>query len=264
MSVFDPPALPLSNQPYVLEGSRYRDQACLCLHGLGGGIYELQWLAHHLHQAGLTIQAFLYPGHDQPTPLMPASTWSEWYHCALDHYEKLCQRYSRITLIGFSTGCPLALHLAAQVPVDRIVLLSPFLAIRHHWYWLLKPEDYLHSIGYALDWVPRLRLAVNDPIARAAAEQASHLRTFNLPAVRSALELIEQVKQELPQIQAPTLILQSPQDSVVDPLGAELIYRTLGSQQKHLHWLKESDHLIGLDIERDQVFAKVRSFLISA
>ncbi|MEN9225832.1 MAG: alpha/beta fold hydrolase [Thermostichus sp. HHBFW_bins_43] len=255
----------LGNEPFLWRGAEGeaspQAHACLLLHGLGGGIYELQWLAERLLALGLTVQGFNYPGHDHPAPRMPRSSWTEWYGRVLEHYLTLQQDYPRVSLVGFSTGCPLALHLAFAHPVHKLVLLSPFLAIRHRWFYGLRPEQYLNSLGWLLEDVPRFRLPIRDGDARALAEKTAYFQSFNLPSVRSALELIERVKGEVARIQVPTLILQSRQDTVVDPDQAEWLYRELGSQQKTLHWLEHSDHIITLDGEREAVYAWVCNFL---
>ena len=155
----------------------------------------LVYLAHkhkeRLLAAGLTVQGFNYPGHDRPAHRMPPSRRTEWYGRALEHYLALRQEYPRVSLVGFSTGCLLALHLAFAHPIHKLVLLAPFFAIRHHWYYLFRPEQYLNSLGWLLKEVPRLSLPTRDGDARALAERTAYFRSFNLSAVRSALELIK-------------------------------------------------------------------------
>ncbi len=256
----------LSNQPFFLEPSTTNDHACLLLHGLGGGVYEMQLLGEFLHQLGFAVLGINYPGHDQPAAKMPASRWQQWYEHVEESYKKLSQKYANVTAIGFSTGCPLALYLAANNPLKNLVLLSPFLAIKREWYYLFPLETYLFSIGYLINDVPRLyglrRLASWDDVMGKAIEEVA-FQTFNLASVRSAIELINRVKPLLPQISEPTLIIQSPKDRVVDPEGARFIYHQLGSKRKKLYWLKNSDHIISLDVEREEVFAQIKDFLLS-
>ena len=221
----------------------------------------MQLLGTYLHQRGFTVQAINYPGHDRPSPHMPASTWQQWYQYILDTYEQLAQQYPAIVAICFSTGCPLGLQLAAEKQVDSLILLSPFMAVRYEWYYLLRPEVYLYTIGYLMNNVPRFGLQIRDKAMRKAAEEAAFFTTFNLPSVRSALELIHRIKPLLPEIQVPCLTIQSPKDSVVDPAGSRLIHQQLGSTRKKLHWLKKSEHIITLDVEREEVFAQIEAFL---
>ncbi|MBV9388152.1 MAG: alpha/beta fold hydrolase [Chroococcidiopsidaceae cyanobacterium CP_BM_ER_R8_30] len=254
--------LKLSNTPFILEKSVTNDQACLLLHGLGGGVYEMQLLGEYLHQQGLDVQGINYPGHDQPVSKMPASTWQQWYAYIIEVYQKLTQKYAAVSVVGFSTGCPLGLYLAASNPIQKLVLLSPFLAVKHEWYYLFRPEIYLSSIfGQMIDSLPRLRLPIRDKAMRQLAEEVAFFKTFNLISVKSAIELINIVKPLIPKIDVPTLIVQSLKDTVVDPAGASFIYRQLGSRTKRLHWLQESDHIILLDRERESVFAQIAAFL---
>ena len=97
---------------------------------------------------------------------------------------------------------------------------------------------------------------------RQAAQKAAFFKTFNLPTVKSALELIDTIKPLLPQINVPTLIIQSQKDSVVDPNGVRIIYQQLGSRHKKLYWLEKSDHIILLDMERNRVYQEIKDFLL--
>jgi carboxylesterase len=262
------PSLPffgvmLNNQPFFLQGTLNNNHACLLLHGLGGGTYEVQLLGQYLHRYGWTVQAINYPGHDQPTSIMPTSTWHQWYDCVRDTYQKLNENYSSVSVVGFSMGSILGLHLAANSLIEKLVLLSPYISIKYQFYYLLPPEVYLLSIGRLINNVPRFRKPVREEYMKKEAKQAAFFRTFNLFAVRSAIELIELVKTELPDICVPTLLIQSTQDSLVDPSGAVFIHEHLGSSVKKLHWLQKSDHLITLDLEREEVFSLVRVFLSS-
>jgi carboxylesterase len=249
----------LVNTPFFLTGSN-PDQAILLLHGLGGGVYEMQLLGDFLNQQGWTVQGIAYPGHDQPEPKMPVSTWQQWYAHIQATYLNLRQTYAKVSVVGFSTGCPLGLHLAVQHPVEKLVMLSPYFLIRRQWYLLMPVENYIFALDWLIKDVPRLRLPIFDPEMQRQAQDIVFYKTFNVPCVRSAMELIEQVKLELPQVKNPTLIIQSPKDTVVDPSGADYLLQTLGSAQKKLIWLKDSDHVVSLDSERAQVFAAVGAF----
>nr|WP_275575052.1 alpha/beta fold hydrolase [Neosynechococcus sphagnicola] len=246
---------------FFWESTAPSDRACLLLHGLGGGVYEMELLGRSLYQRGLTVQGINYPGHDRPVSKMPASTWEQWYAHVLDTYLSLRQRYRQVTVVGFSTGCLLGLHLATTYPVQQLVLLSPYLAIKHQWYYLFRPEAYLFSLGQLIEDVPRFHLPIRDRSMQAAAEQVIFYKTFNLKAVRSTSQLIQKVKSALPQVQTPTLIIQPRRDSVVEPWGAVFIQENLGSAVKSLSWLEQSDHIIPLDLERESVFEQVGTFL---
>lgn len=248
----------------------------------------MQLLADVLHKQGLTVCGINYPGHDRPATLMPRSTWQEWYGHILDTYQDLSRSYSSISVVGFSTGCPLALHLINQTQsrseadksranksraesaqsdvdhatIDRLVLLAPYLNIRYHWYYGFRLETYVQTLGRVIEQVPRLSLPIRDRDMEKAASQAAFFQSFNMYAVRSAIDFIEtHVKPVIPSITVPTLIMQAEGDRVVDPSGAQLLYDNMASSEKELVWLPQSDHIIPLDVEREMVFDRVTKFL---
>lgn len=253
----------LSNQPFITHGNR--GHMCLFLHGLGGGLYEMQPLAETLQRQGYSTCGILYPGHDQPVAKMPASRWQDWYAHVETTYDDLVEIYDNISLIGFSTGCVLALYLALSNPEESLkslVLMAPYIRIRR--YPLLPPaEPLVFSLGYLIRNLPRLTLPIKDKEMRKAAKDAAFFQTFNLDAVRSASELIQRLKPIVHRVDVPTLIFQSKADSVVDPPGAQWLYDQLGSTQKYLEWLERSNHIIPLDVEREVVFQRTQAFLDS-
>jgi carboxylesterase len=67
----------------------------------------------------------------------------------------------------------------------------------------------------------------------------------------------------LPAIKVPALVIQGRHDSMVSPENADLIYRALGSKDKHLLYLDRSDHVVTMDFDKQIVFEKVFSFIHS-
>lgn len=253
----------LNNEPFYWPGihEQRRDHAVLLLHGLGGGSYEIRPLGERLHAQGLSVKSVNYPGHDKPATQMPLSVWQDWYGHIEAAYQELAANHRHVSLIGFSTGCPLALKLAHQNPVDRLVLLSPFLEIKRQFQIPLEP--FVNPVSQWLQHVPRIRLPIEDSQMRKQAHAIAFMQSFNLRTVCSALELIQEVKLVIPEIKNQTLIIQSPRDQVVDPRGAQYLMTHLGSPDKTLHWLKSSNHIISLDVEREEVFSKVLEFLLA-
>ncbi len=237
--------------------------SCLLVHGLGGGPYELEPLARRLEQSGRFVLSLTLPGHEKDhTRVMPASRWQDWAQAVEEGFDQLAAFGRPVAVVGFSTGGTLALLLARRRPVARLVLLAPFLSIRYaNLVPLLKPENYLAWIGRFFPNIPRFSPPVRDAEARARFAQEERFRTFNLPATLSALELIKRVQPDLPRITTPTLILQGARERVVDPQGARTIYERLGSAEKSLVWLPQSDHLLIHDVDRDLALRESVNFL---
>ena len=235
--------------------------SCLVLHGLGGGPYELAPLIDALGEAGLRVSAPILPGHDGPGPRMPGSDWRDWAASATLAFDALAAEGGPVAVVGFSTGATLALELATRRPASALVLLAPFLAIRHSGWIPIPASAYLGPIGRILPDIPRRSPAVRDRRIRRELGNSSRFRTFSLAATLSALELIERVKPLVPAIEAPCLILQGGRDSVVEPAWADWLARHLGSARKALVRFPESDHLLALDSERGRVIEAALGFL---
>ena len=236
--------------------------ACLMVHGLGGGPYELTPLIDALKAEGLRALAPVLPGHDGPGPLMPASFWPDWAREVESAFDVLAGSGQPVVVVGFSTGATLALHLASRRPVAKLVLLAPFLAIRYTSWVPLRPATILRPLARLIPHLPRRGPAVRDREMRRWASGADRFRTFSLGATLSALELIDLVKPLVPGINIPTLIIQGRRDSVVEPAGASWLYDNLASTDKTLVSLAETDHLVALDREREKVIALTKAFVL--
>ncbi len=230
------------------------------LHGLGGGPYEMQHLGQFLNQQGLTVQAVVYPGHDVPGT-MPQSRWEDWYAHSIKAYEALAQSYEQVSILGFSTGCPLGLYLASEYLVFKLVMLAPYLKLQSKRTYGFPLELLVRTVGRVVTSVPRRGLPIFDPEMHRQGHAVAFHRTFNIPSVRSAMQLIQRVKPRLPSLKNPILIIQPRLDTVVDPAGAAYLYQQIGSADKTLCWLEDSNHIITLDRERQQVYESVGDFL---
>ena len=209
--------------------------ACLALHGLGGGPYEMGPLLDALRAVGLRVDAPVLPGHDRTTKVMPASRWQDWAAAAEAAFDELAAAAGGpVVVLGFSTGGTLALRLATRRPVARLVLLAPFMAIRYTGLIPVRPASYLRHLARLLPDLPRRPPAVRDAEMRRWAAGNDGFRTFNVEATISALELIDLAKSLVHEINTPTLIIQGALDTVVEPANAHWLYRQLGATDKAL------------------------------
>jgi carboxylesterase len=104
----------------------------------------------------------------------------------------------------------------------------------------LEPDDLRDPQGRALGW---------------------HYRRRPTEAAAQVFYLVRATRRVLREIQIPTLIVQSPRDSTLDPEGARWAFEQISTIDKKLHWLKHSGHNIAIDAEREQVFEQTYRFI---
>lgn len=250
---------PLANQPFTLPGRS--PGAVLLVHGLGGGTYELQWLGEHLHaHLGLTVRAMHLAGHDQPRTFMPRSTHEGWLESVRHEHAALAASHGVVHVIGFSTGCLVALRLAeTQRLAGKLVLLAPFVDIYRPPFLPFRPEVLLGALP-SLSQVPRRPPPLRDRSVRAQVSRVLPFSTMNLHAARSAKALGAVVLADAGKVEAPTLILQGAKDTVVAKAGASRLSAALRCEHRVV-MLEDSDHLVALDRERARAFDEIAAFL---
>jgi esterase/lipase len=80
-------------------------------------------------------------------------------------------------------------------------------------------------------------------------------------AAHDLARLLDRMRDLLPQVRVPLLVVQGRRDIVVPRESAEEIYRAVGSPVRRLLWLPASRHVVTLDRERALLFDEVRRFL---
>jgi carboxylesterase len=246
-------------EPFEIKSPKNK-KVFLLLHGLGGCPHEVSLVGQFLSENGYNVVAPRYPGHGATGRVMSNYGWQDWYYIAEKEYLELTKKYDEVYVLGFSTGGTLTLKLAEKYDIKKIVLLSPFIYIAYKWYYILRPEIYLTTVGsFINDWPANLTLVhINDPVARANYIRGDY---FSFKATRSALDLINDTKKDLHKIKSKTLIIHSKGDETTDYTGSEYLYKNIGSIDKTFITLKKSNHIIGLDLEKRKVFREIKTFL---
>jgi carboxylesterase len=82
-----------------------------------------------------------------------------------------------------------------------------------------------------------------------------------LNAVSELLKFFDHLKIDLKEIYAPTLIIYSKNDHVMDSKSAITIYNNISSKDKRILKLEKSYHILTLDIEKEKVFTEASNFI---
>ncbi len=243
------PLLIPTAEPFFFPGN---PTACLLIHGFTATPREMRGLGEYLHATyGYTVLGVRLAGHATTPEDMAHMHWEDWLASAEDGWHLLRSAgHRRIAVVGLSMGGVVALLLAAYQPVMAVVSMAAPYALE------ITPRERLW--GLLRPYLPKGEGKVYDP------EGFRGRVAYPVNPARSALQLVKMLgvlREALPTIDAPALVLHSRNDCYVPPENAERIYAALGSPRKQLVWVERSSHVVTLDAERAKVRREVGAFI---
>lgn len=229
---------------------------CLLTHGFTGSPFEMRELGEYLAGKGLTVLCKPLPGHGTTAYDMLKTNWYDWYRASVQNLAEISKDCEKVFLCGMSMGGTLSLHMAAHytrrhkiagvaaygAPVYLKSVLLPILPLAKKFMKFKPPSE----------------SDVADPVAREEQESYGHVP---LACVSSLLELLSHVKNDLQDVNVPTLLIQSTGDNTVHPPNVHLIHRLLGSADKTLVEVSRSYHVVTVDYDKDIVKEKTYEFI---
>lgn len=227
----------------------------LLVHGLNGSRRDLEELEMMLQDRGMVTNNMLLPGHGVHVREMLPLGWHHWADAVRDELNALKQRCDVVFLVGHSLGGALILHIAAHEDVAGIVTMCAPLHMHPLTHFAV------HIAKHFVPLVPTIREDVRDPDARRRYTRDVYHWTPMRP-VESMLQFLPTLRAELPQVNAPALIMTSLHDHVVPARDGREIYRHIGSKEKHLVTFHHSYHVIMKDYDREEVFSKTAAFIL--
>jgi carboxylesterase len=254
-------------EPFYYPGSA--EVGCLVLHGLTGAPQEVRWLGQFLCQQGYTAHGPLLAGHGTRVDDLARTTWRDWYASALSGYAMLKAHCERVYVMGLSLGGALALLLAANEPVDGVVAMAAPHRVVHPFVPLIPLISVLGPIFRQIA-KSTTQEEYDEFQAMIKAEQARRGETpTGNPSYRfwptSSVGQLDQalalLRESLPRITAPALLMHSTQDQTVPFADLDRNYQALGSVDKEKVVYQQSGHILPCEMERDAVFARIETFI---
>ncbi len=250
------------------EGSRV---GALLIHGLTGMPNEMKPLAQTLEQSGFTVEVPMLAGHGAGHEELLDTRWTDWLNTVRQSLNKLYQTCDKVIVGGLSMGGLLAVLIAAEnAKVAGVIALSP--TIRYDgrnasWKQIFLPLCDLHYgfFGRNFFWTEdppfglrdeRLQKIILKQLESAKNGDKTDYGQFRTYAgsLRELHHLLKVVKKQAPEIKCPVLIMHSKEDSVTGPYNPETLYSWLtGTQDKSIIWLEGCDHVVTLDLKKEEV-----------
>ena len=234
----------------------------LILHGFTASLDCVSGVESALTPLGLPTRMPVLRGHGGDSPdALRGVTWRDWVADAEAALQELLTEVRRIIVFGHSMGGLVALTLTADHAdvVDSLVVAAAAVQLTTP----LAPGRPLHFLAPV---VARLLGKIDMPPVYADPSLAEH--DTNYPwapgdAVLSLLAFSKRTRRRLPEIDVPTLILQSRNDSTVAPESAEIIYDNTATppEQKRIVWFEKTEHEMFRDLEREAACAAVKDWV---
>jgi carboxylesterase len=235
--------------PFSLGDS---SRAALLIHGIAACPEQLRGLAEYLAGRGIASRGMLLPGHGRHYRELYDVSWRDWYAEAEREFLALRTGRKSVNIVGFSIGAAVAMELAANHKVDRLVLINA--PLFHFYQW--APQRLILSI---------LNILTKEIRTFAIGGSGRSLIYPRLPvkALYTMGELVERARRRVGEISCPTLVVHSTHDLASRAKSAEYLMRHLASEEKKLVWIRDRDHSILQGKKREKVFAEIEAFLKS-
>lgn len=257
----------IQDSSYFLNGNR---NGVLLIHGLTGTPNEMRIIAKGLNQAGFTVYAMQLAGHCGDEADLCQTTWQDWYQSVQQAADFLKQHVDHLFVAGLSMGALLSLKLAADYPqlvkgvgvygvtftydgwsmpfwAKQLFFLLTFLKKLH----LFQKTSFIEKPPYGLK-DERIRATVAASMF-SGDSAAAGLAGNPFPALAEMQWLAKKVRQQLPQVIAPCLIMHSGHDDIANiNTNARLVEKNVSGPTRFVV-LDDSYHLITIDRQRREV-----------
>lgn len=241
----------------------------LLIHGLTGIPKEMRPVGKLLEQHGVITSTPMLAGHGATYKEMLAVNYTDWVESCQKALDELAPQVDVVICAGLSMGAILSLIMASRnESVGGIALLSPTLKydgkMASRWQFLLPFIDFFPIIGTRCYWTEsapyglkdeRLQKMITRQLEAAKKGESDDyglFRTYGRP-IRQLDHLVKLAKQEAASVRAQSIVVHSLEDTLTSENNAIEIYNRLGSKEKRLIFLSGCDHVMTLDLRKEDV-----------
>jgi carboxylesterase len=237
----------VDNLPFYHEAPG--NAAVLLVHGFSATPWEMRAIGQHLVGAGFTVLGVRLPGHGTTPEALAVTSRQQWLQAVVEGFALLSAQGKRVYGLGQSTGALLLICAARQLPLAGLVLLSPFLRLRHP----LAP-----LAGLLRHLYPFQHRRIDPALAPYYYERRPLL------AIAQLVRLLRQVRRLLPKTTTPVLLLSGAGDRTADPDSAiEFFHRLAGYPRRLCLFGPDVPHILSTaeNPRQQEVFALTVDFL---
>lgn len=228
------------------------DRGALVLHGFTGNPGSMRGLAEAFAAAGFHVEMPRLPGHGTTIDDMLTTGWADWSGEAEAAYQRLASRTRTLVVAGLSMGGALTLWIGGQHPeVAGLICINPATQPQ-----ATEVTDMLAGmLADGTTIIPGIGSDIADPDAKENAYEGTPVAGL-LSLVTEGLATIAPTYESM---RMPLLLLNSPQDHVVEPAQAEYLATHYGGPIERIT-LERSYHVATQDYDKDLIFSESVAF----
>ncbi len=233
--------------------------AVLLIHGFGGSPVDLKPLTDALEKSDYAFHSILLPGHGTTPKDLKDITAHEWLEKSFSAYESLKQEYNEVAVVGFSMGGAIALIIAAEKDVSKLVLISPYFKVKEKWYYFGQPEIWANRLRKIIPFVNKPKAGqINDP---AGLKRYIAYRSFPTKSVGELLKIGSMAKEKGKNVTCETLWIHSKGDIAADFQLSKETYKSIPAKKKQFVEYNKSNHIILYDYDCNDAINNIMVFL---
>jgi carboxylesterase len=237
-------------EPWSYEGDGHR--GAVVVHGFTSNPSSMRGVAEALAAAGFHIELPRLPGHGTVVDDMLPTRWADWAAEAEAAYQRLAQRATHIVVVGLSMGGALTLRLGADHPeIAGLVCINPVAQPQP-----IEITDMLRDLAVGGTAVlPGIGGDIADPDAKESAYDGTPVE----PLRSMLVDGIEPLSRQYADMHMPLLLMNSPQDHVVEPVQSQYLVDQYGGPVERVT-LERSYHVATQDYDKELIFQSTVEF----
>ena len=228
------------------------DHGAVVLHGFTGNPSSMRGVASALAAKGFHIEMPLLPGHGTVVDDMLPTRWADWAGEAEAAYQRLSQRVTNVVVVGLSMGGALTLRLGSDhADIAGLVCVNP----------VTQPPiaEIIEMLRGLADGGTAVLPGIGSDIADPDVKESAYDGTPIEPLLSMLLDGVEPLSHEYAQIRVPLLLMNSPQDHVVEPANAEFLADHYGGPVERIT-LERSYHVATQDYDKELIVESTAEF----
>lgn len=237
-------------------------RAVLFIHGFIGAQSNFNDLPDRVAEDGWYVRTMRLPGHGSSPRDFERTSTEDLIAGVREEVRALRVRFPDVVLVGHSLGGALAAIVAAEEPVQGLVLCAPYFELTWSDTLGFRLERFAPSIAPIIRWFPG-RPGGGPVNLKKNRKRIDFYRWIPAQGMIAAAGVARRARDKttLGAITAPVLAIHSRIDTITSPEATAAALPAIASARKAMIWLETSDHVVFWDYESDQVTAAVRAFL---